>query len=147
MTKTEFLQKIFEFFGKNDENLLKIYFDALDTRKQIDWNRLYLHIIKTTENGYLPKPKYFISLFPQFEMKNYKQGNYNGYQVRITYKSGRFTDFVVTNWADTSLKDLIIKCQGRDDIKRAELYEPTVTLMAHSIYPKDAKAELLYEGV
>lgn len=66
MTRLEFLQEIFKFFGKKDEDLLKTYDIALSTKNKIDWQRLYERIIKEVESRYLPAPKWFIEKLPSY---------------------------------------------------------------------------------
>lgn len=64
MTRLEFLRRIFSFFGKNDEELLKTYDVALTTRQSIDWDKLYKKVLTEAESRYLPPPKWFIGMFP-----------------------------------------------------------------------------------
>ena len=67
MDRLQFLEKIFLFYGKeqNPKNreLLKDYDLALTTSKNIDWDKLYNKTIKETETKYLPMPKWFIAKF------------------------------------------------------------------------------------
>lgn len=66
MTRIEFLERIFDFFGKNIEKnaqLLKDYDLALTTPKRVDWLKLYNKTITESETKYLPMPKWFIAKF------------------------------------------------------------------------------------
>lgn len=80
MTRLEFLQEIFKFFGKKDDELLKTYDIALTTRDNIDWQKLYKKVITEAESRYLPAPKWFLGMMPSFiitELGQYKYDNGN----------------------------------------------------------------------
>ena len=64
MTRLKFLQEVFKFFGKNDEDLLRTYDIALTTKENIDWDKLYKKVLTEAESRYLPAPSWFISKFP-----------------------------------------------------------------------------------
>lgn len=66
MTRLEFLQEIFKFFGKKDDDLLKTYDIALTTKDNIDWQKLYKKVITEAESRYLPAPKWFLGMMPSF---------------------------------------------------------------------------------
>ena len=144
MDKTMFLDLIFEFFNKADNTSLKQqYSTAFTYSKPLNWAKLYEHILKEVDTRYLPAPKWFISQFPLFEIREHS-GEYEGYQIRVTFKSGWWTDYTVCN-CEATLGKLINKCKDSDKVLKAEMYDPSVTLIGKTIYPKDAKPKVLYQ--
>lgn len=65
MDRIGFLQKLFNFFGKeiNEKNkkVLIDYDIALTTNKKIDWNKLYTICIQEAEKRFLPMPSWIVS--------------------------------------------------------------------------------------
>lgn len=91
MTRIEFLERIFDFFGKDIEKnaqLLKDYDLALSTPKRIDWDKLYNKTIKESETKYLPMPKWFIAKFDEcikVDEQTYKINGGTGV-LKLAYK-------------------------------------------------------------
>ena len=146
MNRGTFLDLIFSFFKvKDDDNSLKQSYDmALITRKSIDWQAMYMNVIKTAESRYLPPPKWFLAKMKYFEI--HEQGSLDGSKIRITYKSGRITEYVVTSDFETKLQNLIFRFKNLDKIIKAELYKSDVTFIGKNIFPFDAEAKVIYQA-
>ena len=114
MTRLEFLQEIFKFFGKNDEDLLRTYDMALTTRDNIDWGKLYKKIITEAESRYLPAPKWFIGMFPsciKYEQGQYRYDNGTGVlrlkDEKLKARTGYNRFYVFDMWHTTHTIDEI----------------------------------------
>lgn len=146
MNREQFLDLIFKFFKARDEDkeLLKAYDLALSTKKQINWQGLYAHILQTTESRYLPAPKYFLEKMRNFEIVT--RGSLDGHKVRAIFKSGKVIQYVVINDFKVNLARLREDFEKLDPIVRVELYPPEVTIIGQVIVPKDFEPKVLYEN-
>lgn len=146
MDRATFLDLIFGFFKVKDEyNSLKQSYDiALTTKKNIDWQAMYIYVLKNVESRYLPPPKWFLSKMKCFEC--IAQGGLDGYKVRVYYKSGRITEFVVISDVETSLQKIIFNSKNTDNIVKAELYDQNVTFIGNNVYPDNAEFKVIYSN-
>ncbi len=81
MNRIEFLERVFDFFGKDIEKnaqLIKDYDLALTTNKRIDWDKLYSKVLKESETKYLPMPKWFIAKFDDCILQSADSYKING---------------------------------------------------------------------
>lgn len=152
MTRLDFINSIFIFFKVKDDNqeLKNIYQDALMTTKTINWFKMYKSIISTVESRYLPAPKYFIEKMKNFEI--IPVGSLDYHKVKVIYKNGRFTEYVMVTGFDIKLNKLVERCKFGDnkakdgnEIARIELYDPNVLFLHKKTCPENATYKLLYE--
>lgn len=152
MSRLDFINSIFIFFKVKDDNqeLKNIYQDALITTKTIDWFKMYKSVITTAESRYLPAPKWFIEKMKNFEIV--PVGSLDGHKVKVIYKNGKFTEYVMVTDFDIKLNKLVERCKfgdnkGKDgnEIARIELYDPDVLFLQKENCPKNAEYKLLYE--
>lgn len=152
MTRLDFINSIFIFFKVKDDNqeLKNIYQDALMTTKTIDWFKMYKSVISTVESRYLPTPKYFIEKMKNFEIVPVE--SLDGHKVKVIYKNGKFTEYVMVTDFDIKLNKLVERCKFGDnkdkdgnEIARIELYDPDVLFLQKENCPKNAEYKLLYE--
>lgn len=146
MNRITFLDLIFSFFKvKDEDNSLKQSYDmALTTRKNIDWQAMYMNVIKTAESRYLPAPKWFLAKMKCFEI--YEQGHLDGKKVRVFYKSGRITEYIILSDIETKLSNLISKFKALDKVVKAELFDSDVTFIGQNIFPDDAQFQVIYQA-
>lgn len=146
MNRITFLDLIFGFFKvKDDDNSLKQSYDmALTTRKNIDWQAMYMNVIKTAESRYLPAPKWFIAKMKCFEI--YEQGHLDGKKIRVLYKSGRITEYIIASDIETKLSNLISRFKALDKVVKAELFDADVTFIGQNIFPNDAQFQVIYQA-
>lgn len=152
MTRLDFINSIFIFFKVKEDNqeLKNIYQDALMTTKTIDWFKMYKSVISTVESRYLPAPKYFIEKMKNFEI--IPIGSLDSHKVKVIYKNGRFTEYVMVTGFGIKLNKLVERCKFGDnkdkdgnEIARIELYDPDVLFLQKENCPKNAEYKLLYE--
>lgn len=152
MTRLDFLNSIFIFFKVKEENteLKNIYQDALTTKKTIDWFKMYKSVITTAESRYLPPAKWFIEKMKNFEIV--PVGSLDGHKVKVIYKNGKFTEYVMITEFGINLNKLVERCKFGDnkdkdgnEIARIELYDQNVLICQKETYPKNAPYKLLYE--
>ena len=146
MNRITFLDLIFSFFKvKDDDNSLKQSYDmALTTRKNIDWQAMYMNVIKTAESRYLPAPKWFLAKMKYFEI--YEQGYLDGKKIRVFYKSGRITEYIIVSDIETKLSNLISRFKDLDKVVKAELFDSDVTFIGQNIFPNDAQFQVIYQA-
>lgn len=89
MNRMDFLKEIFNFCGKDDEQLMRTYDLALTTNKPIDWNKLYKIFITESKNRYLPAPSYFIGLFDRCLIAEQMGGKYDDIRLRVNLKHAK----------------------------------------------------------
>lgn len=147
MNRIEFLQEIFKFFGKKDEDLLRTYDIALTTKDDIDWQKLYKKVITEAESRYLPAPKWFLSMMPSFVIT--KPGQYR-------YDDGtgvlRLTDrfYVFDMWHVTHTIEQIsnhYKNKYGSNFISFVYYPPEFTVMGRNIYRRVNNKMELYEVI
>ena len=146
MNRRTFLDLIFGFFKvKDDDNSLKQSYDmALTTKKNIDWQAMYMNVIKTAESRYLPAPKWFLAKMKCFEI--YEQGYLDGKKIRVFYKSGRITEYIIVSDIETKLSNLISRFKDLDKVVKAELFDSDVTFIGQNIFPNDAQFQVIYQA-
>lgn len=146
MNRITFLDLIFSFFKvKDDDNSLKQSYDmALTTRRNIDWQAMYMNVIKTAESRYLPAPKWFLAKMKCFEI--YEQGHLYGKKIRVFYKSGRITEYIIASDIETKLSNLISRFKDLDKVVKAELFDADVTFIGQNIFPNDAQFQVIYQA-
>lgn len=147
MTRIEFLKEIFKFFGKNDEELLKAYDMALTTKDKIDWDKLYKKVITSVESRYLPAPKWFISLLPNYIIQDEGQYRYDDGQSVL-----RLTDrfYVFDMWHVTRTLEEIAnhyKNKYGSSFVSFKYYPPEFTIMGRNIYHYVNGKRELYEKI
>lgn len=147
MTRIEFLKEIFKFFGKNDEELLKAYDMALTTKDKIDWDKLYKKVITSVESRYLPAPKWFISLLPNYIIQDEGQYRYDDGQSVL-----RLTDrfYVFDMWHVTRTIEEIAnhyKNKYGSSFVSFKYYPPEFTIIGRNIYHYVNGKRELYEKI
>lgn len=147
MTRIEFLKEIFKFFGKNDEELLKAYDMALTTKDKIDWDKLYKKVITSVESRYLPAPKWFISLLPNYIIQDEGQYRYDDGQSVL-----RLTDrfYVFDMWHVTRTIEEIAnhyKNKYGSSFVSFKYYPPEFTIIGRNIYRYVNGKRELYEKI
>lgn len=147
MTRLEFLREIFKFFGKNDEELLKAYDMALTTKDKIDWDKLYKKVITSVESRYLPAPKWFISLLPNYIIQDEGQYRYDDGQSVL-----RLTDrfYVFDMWHVTRTIEEIAnhyKNKYGSSFVSFKYYPPEFTIIGRNIYHYVNGKRELYEKI
>jgi hypothetical protein len=147
LTRLEFLREIFKFFGKNDEELLKAYDMALTTKDKIDWDKLYKKVITSVESRYLPAPKWFISLLPNYIIQDKGQYRYDDGQSVL-----RLTDrfYVFDMWHVTRTIEEIAnhyKNKYGSNFVSFKYYPPEFTIMGRNIYHYVNGKRELYEKI
>jgi hypothetical protein len=147
LTRIEFLKEIFKFFGKNDEELLKAYDMALTTKDKIDWDKLYKKVITSVESRYLPAPKWFISLLPNYIIQDKGQYRYDDGQSVL-----RLTDrfYVFDMWHVTRTIEEIAnhyKNKYGSSFVSFKYYQPEFTIMGRNIYHYVNGKRELYEKI
>jgi hypothetical protein len=141
------LKEIFKFFGKNDEELLKAYDMALTTKDKIDWDKLYKKVITSVESRYLPAPKWFISLLPNYIIQDKGQYRYDDGQSVL-----RLTDrfYVFDMWHVTRTIEEIAnhyKNKYGSSFVSFKYYPPEFTIMGRNIYHYVNGKRELYEKI
>lgn len=147
MTRIEFLKEIFKFFGKNDEELLKAYDMALTTKDKIDWDKLYKKVITSVESRYLPAPKWFISLLPNYIIQDEGQYRYDDGQSVLRLKD-RF--YVFDMWhVNKTLEEIERHYKNKygSSFVSFKYYPPEFTIMGRNIYHYVNGKRELYEKI
>ena len=147
MTRLEFLQEIFKFFGKKDEDLLRTYDIALTTKDNIDWQKLYKKVITEAESRYLPAPKWFLGMMPSFIITEPGQYRYDAGQSVL-----RLTDrfYVFDMWHVTRTLEEIAnhyKNKYGSSFVSFKYYPPEFTIMGRNIYHYVNGKRELYEKI
>lgn len=100
MNRLEFIEKIFILYRLDPEknrNLILAYDEALTTKKNIDWSKLYSWVIKNAEGG-LPRPAFFINQFDYCISRDYSMANDNdGKRVLVMLDNGKSYDYELYN--------------------------------------------------
>ena len=154
MERKDFIEAIFSFFNVKDEEktLFKAYDLALSSGKSIDWNKLYMKTIKEATSRYLPTPKFFIENFDICRKITYQSSQDEGKHVRILYKDGRHTDFIICQFGLT-VNQLKNKCPKNCNIQEIRMYPKQVQvsdeivdveLIGSSVYPEGTPYEVLF---
>lgn len=154
MDRKDFIDAIFSFFNVKDEEktLYKAYDLALSSGKNIDWDKLYIKTLKEVTSRYLPTPKFFIDLFYDCRKITVNSSKDDGKHIRVFYKSGRFTDFVVCDFG-LSINQLKQKSPKNDNIVEIRMYPKQVTvdnetvdvtLTSDDVYPKGTPYEVIF---
>lgn len=157
MERKDFIHAIFSFFKVKDEEqtLFKAYDLALSSGRNIDWNQLYMKTIKETESRYLPVPKFFIENFDSCRKRTINSTKDDGRTVRIIYKDGRFTDFVVCGFG-VSINQLKAKSLKKGNIKEIRMYPKQVEvedklvdveLIGERVFPEGTPYEVVFQRV
>lgn len=154
MERKDFIDAIFSFFKVKDEeqSMYKAYDLALSSGSQyVDWNMLYLKVLKEVESRFLPPPKFFIEQFSSCKKKTFKSSKDDGKIVRVFFKDGRVNDLVV---ADTGLTISQLKRGPRkNEINEIRIYPKqvevdneivNVVVIGGNVYPAEAPYEILY---
>ena len=154
MDRKDFIRAIFSFFNVKDENenLYRAYDLALSTKRSIDWDKLYLTAIKEVTSNYLPKPKFFIELFDKCRKININSCEHEGNHIRVFFKSGRFTDYVLKGYGLT-LDQIKEKSPKNDNIVEVRMYpkevevkgqKVPVSLFGDKVFPEGTRYELVH---
>ena len=111
MTRMDFIIKIFKFYNISDDNneLKRTYDMALSVQYPVDWNALYVHIIKTSEKKVLPLPKYFVDKLSQYKKLTQTEIADEGCIIRVTLDNGYYYDFTVVSFDTKTTLDSIKK--------------------------------------
>lgn len=144
MDRQDFIRQIFTVCGvKNeDTNLIKTYDMALSVPYPVDWEAFFHYCMQDFKTRTLPMPSFFTGKIEMFKKRTASE--YDGYQIRVYFKSGRFTDFTICGFG-LSFSQIKEKCQNSDNVVRAVMYPPDVTLMASGkIVPEDVKGNIVY---
>lgn len=101
-------------------------------------------IIEALEHAIIPKPV--------------EHSKYLGYQIRVFFNSGRYTDFTICSFGPT-FNEIKERCKISDKVKKAVMYPPSVTLVdeetgkqttvdvaliGENVYPADTPAKVIY---
>jgi len=118
--RNEFIRYIFKFFKvEYDESISRDYDRALSVQYPIDWDGLYLHVVKTTEKRILPMPKYFVDKLAQFKKRNEISVAGEGCIIRVILDDGRYYDFTVVSFnQETTLNRIKQRFQYKDEEQR-----------------------------
>lgn len=134
MNREEFLRKVFNFFGKNDENLLKTYEIALTTKEQTDWDKLFNKVITEAESRYLPAPKWFIEKMPLCRLEQVGQYKYDSGTSVLKLKDRFYT---YDMWHVTHTLEEIernFKKKYGDNFVSFKYYPDEYTIIGNKIY-------------
>lgn len=147
MTRLEFLQEIFKFFGKKDEDLLRTYDIALTTKDNIDWDKLYKKVITEVESRYLPAPKWFLGMMPSFIITEPGQYRYDDGQsvLRLTDRFYVFDMWHVTRTIE-EIGNYYKNKYGRSFVS-FKYYPPEFTIIGSNIYHYVNGKRELYEKI
>lgn len=88
MIRREFIEKVFTLFRKkaeNNEELVRVYDEALSTKKAVDWDKLYKLTVMEAETTNLPMPQWFTSKFDMC-LKDVDYATADGLQIRVLIK-------------------------------------------------------------
>lgn len=94
MIRREFVEKVFTLFRKkaeNNEELVRVYDEALSTKKAVDWDKLYKLTVMEAETTYLPMPQWFTSKFDMC-LKDTNYATEDGLKVHIYVKDKKHTE-------------------------------------------------------
>lgn len=94
MIRREFIEKVFTLFRKkaeNNEELVRVYDEALSTKKAVDWDKLYKLTVMEAETTNLPMPQWFTSKFDMC-LKDIDYATEDGLKVRIYVKDKKHTE-------------------------------------------------------
>ena len=144
MDRADFLRQIFTVCGvrDGDKNLIKTYDIALNVPYKVNWEAFFHYCMQEITKKSLPMPSFFTSQIERF--KDFSANQYDGYQIRVYFNSGRFTDFTICGFG-LSFSQIKEKCQNSDKVVKAVMYAPDVALMASGkIVPEDAKGNIVY---
>lgn len=154
MERKDFIDAIFSFFKVKDEeqSMYKAYDLALSSGSQyVDWNMLYLKVLKEVESRFLPPPNFFIEQFSACKKRSFNSSKDDGKIVRVFFKDGRVNDLVV---ADSSLTiSKLKKGPRKGEIKEIRIYPKqvevdnelvNVVVIGGNVYPAESPYEVLY---
>lgn len=144
MTRMDFIIKIFKFYNISDDNneLKRTYDMALSVQYPVDWNALYVHIIKTSEKKVLPLPKYFVDKLSQYKKRTLTEAADEGSIIRVTLDNGYIYDFTVVSFDTNTTLDRIKKKFSfidengftRSKIKKIERYPKGTVFIGNTVY-------------
>lgn len=157
MERKDFIDAIFSFFKvKDDERVLyKAYDLALSSGRNVDWSQLYMKTIKEAESRYLPVPKFFIENFDNCRKRTINSTKDDGRAVRIIFKDGRFTDFIVCGYG-LSIDQLKERSRKKGYIKEIRMYPKQVKvedklvdveLIGEHVFPEGTPYEVVFQRV
>lgn len=139
MTRLEFLQEIFKFFGKKDEDLLRAYDMALTTKDNIDWERLYKKVITEVESRYLPAPKWFIEKLPSYIIEDEQTyQNESGTGVLKLHSGTHIMDMWHNTLSITEINNNYKNHYGKNFISFT-YYPPSYVFIGHKVFKEKIK--------
>ena len=129
--------------GKYADLILKLIYSKPEHEFDFEKTLDYL-LLNSTFRTFPVLPDIINALELNSRMKGKTSSEYDGYQIRVYFKSGRFTDFTICGFG-LSFSQIKEKCQNSDNVVRAVMYPPDVTLMASGkIVPEDVKGNIVY---
>ena len=152
MTRMDFIIKIFKFYNISDDNneLKRTYDMALSVQYPVDWNALYVHIIKTSEKKVLPLPKYFVDKLSQYKKRTQTEIADEGCTIRVTLDNGYYYDFTVVSFdTQTTVGNIKKRFTYKDSagttkskIKKIVYYPKGITFIGGTIFYEKDEEEL-----
>ena len=152
MTRMDFIIKIFKFYNISDDNneLKRTYDMALSVQYPVDWNALYVHIIKTSEKKVLPLPKYFVDKLSQYKKRTQTEIADEGCTIRVTLDNGYYYDFTVVSFdTQTTVENIKKRFTYKDSagttktkIKKIVYYPKGITFIGDTIFYEKDEEEL-----
>jgi len=121
------------------------------TGKDYDMKQLENEILKTRKYKTFPPLAEVLEHLPEAAKRKFAIPGHvenEGATVRVTYASGRYTDFTICGYGSI-LKDLIARFYKADNIVKAVMYPKGVTLIGSTIFWGDipeSQEKLLYKA-
>lgn len=154
MNRKEFLEMLFAFFNVKDEEkvIYKSYDLLLSKFLNVDWDKLYTRILEQSTSRFLPPVKNILELVPYCIKQTFKQVENDGNLVRIFFKSGRYTDYVVSGFG-LNISKIRKLSPLNDNIREVRMYPKNVmidgknvqvALIGDAVYPEGVTYDIVY---
>ena len=151
MDRKDFIDAIFAFYNAKEEK--RVAYDLILSKvRDIDFNKLYMLTMEENKTTYLPSPNFFAERLDRCHKININKSKHIGNNIRVIFKSGRFTDFVICGYGLT-LDDIKEKSPQNDNIQEVRMYpkevevegkKVTVALIGNTVYPEQTRYEVVY---
>lgn len=163
MDRQEFIQRIFRICGVQEDNiknkeLVRTYDLALSVPYKVNWDDFFKYCIKEIQKKQIPMPSFFTAKIEYFKADNDHNNQYLGWQVRIYFNSGRYSDFIICGFGP-SFNEIKERCKLSAKVKKAVMYPPKVTikdeetghdvimdvaLIGDKVFPANTPSKVLY---
>lgn len=124
MDRLEFLESIFNLFGKKDEQMIRAYDLALSVNKPVNWDKLYKIVIKDCSK--LPAPSELLAKL-EFCLFRVSSEDYGKIIVFIT-ESNKIFNYVCTGYGN-EFKKLLGNLQNQYGRVLIKTYPPNTTIL------------------